>query len=157
MYYHIGSSHVRDNNNDIDFGMCDHLWDTHAIEGMWLIEFQQGELEDNVHITHTFFKSMKSTSTPSFLGMDQSLLNYGQKCTIQLEINVWYAKHTFLRQLTIKFLIFKGYCHTINNKRDLRVVNGSLHIHCTFIACYSKIRYFYVIMSLETMKNKSNC
>ena len=48
--------------------MDDYLRDTTTMETMLLDTFQNDELEDDAHITDTFFEILKSTSTTSLFG-----------------------------------------------------------------------------------------
>jgi hypothetical protein len=56
--------------------MDDFLWDTQAMEGMLLHAIQKNELGDDIDVTNTFFKSLKSTSTTlSLVDRGQGLPN----------------------------------------------------------------------------------
>jgi hypothetical protein len=70
VYSNTSSSRIGDEDKDIEVGMDDFLWDTHAIEGMFLNASQQDELGNvNALITNTFFESPKPASTtPLLLG-----------------------------------------------------------------------------------------
>jgi hypothetical protein len=68
LYNNTSSSHVGDEGNDIDVGMDDFLWDTQAVEGMLLHEFQQNELGDDIDIVDTFFEILKYSSTNPLFG-----------------------------------------------------------------------------------------
>jgi hypothetical protein len=65
------SSHVGDEHNDIEVGIDDLLWDTQAMEGMCLDEFQKNELGDDVDVTYTFYESLKFASTTPLFGLIQ--------------------------------------------------------------------------------------
>jgi hypothetical protein len=62
------SSHVGDEGNDIEVGMDDLLWDTSAMEGMLIDEFQQNEPGDDVDVIYTFYEILKFASTTPLFG-----------------------------------------------------------------------------------------
>lgn len=68
LYSKTSSSHCGGEGNDIEVGMDNLLWDTQAMEGMFLHAFHKNELGDDVDVFDTFFKILKSTSTTPLFG-----------------------------------------------------------------------------------------
>jgi len=64
LYNNTSSSHVKDEDNDIEVGMEDFVSNTHVMEVILLHEFQANELGDDIDIYNNFFQIMKSTSAP---------------------------------------------------------------------------------------------
>ena len=63
--------------------MDDLLWDTQAMERMFIYEFQQNELWDGIDIIDTFFESLKFASTTPLFG-DGKLRNIDLESTFSL-------------------------------------------------------------------------
>ena len=68
-YNNSSTSQVGNGVNQIKVGMDDYLRDTTVMETMLLDAFQNDDqLGDDVHITDTFFESLKFTSTNPLFG-----------------------------------------------------------------------------------------
>jgi hypothetical protein len=71
LYNNTRYSHVGDEGNNIKVGMDDFLWDTQAMEGIFLHAFQQNELGDGAYVVDILFENLKFASTTPLFGLVQ--------------------------------------------------------------------------------------
>ena len=68
IYSSINSSKLVEENKDRKVGKNDFLWDTHALEGMFLNATQQVDLGNDAHIANNLFEIIGYTSTTPLFG-----------------------------------------------------------------------------------------
>ena len=68
IYNSINSSKLGEENKDRKVGKNDFLWDTHALEGMFLNKTQQVDLENDAHIANNLFEIIGYNSTTPVFG-----------------------------------------------------------------------------------------
>ena len=95
IYSSINSSKVGEENKDRKVGKNDFLWDTHALEGMFLNATQQVDLGNDAHIANNLFEIIGYTSTTPLFGYGQGIPTRDNHVTLQLQSIVWYVRHVF--------------------------------------------------------------